>query len=201
MASRPPRAQTTILAAILAAVALASALAACGGEEELDPGNAEQAPDYAAMLEAAPPALAELYADGGALLPGGLEAYEQQIAALEGHPVVANVWASWCGPCRAEFPAFQEQAASRGDEVAFVGIDIEDSDDAARTFLDGHPVPYPSFSDPDGRIAAALGANIGTPSTVFYDAEGELTYVRTGPYEDEEQLAADIDRHALGGGS
>ena len=77
--------------------------------------------------------------------------------------MVVNKWASWCGPCRFEFPFFQEVAAERGDEVAFIGIDSDDSEDAARTFLDEFPVPYPSFSDPDEEIARALDAPASSP--------------------------------------
>ena len=54
-------------------------------------------------------------------------------------------------PCRAEFPHFQEAAAEHLDEVAFIGIDTDDTDDAAETFLDEHPMPYPSFADPELR--------------------------------------------------
>ena len=73
--------------------------------------------------------------------------------SLRGYPVVVNVWASWCGPCRFEFPHFQRAAAAYGKRVAFLGIDSQDSDDAAATFLREEPVPYPSYTDPDEEIA------------------------------------------------
>ena len=186
-----------ILAGTLTGAALA--LGACGAEEDApDPGAAgpaSAATDYERALAGAPPALAQLYAEGDALLPGGLEAYEEQLDELRGHPVVVNKWASWCGPCRFEFPFFQSQAAKHGDEVAFLGVDSNDSEDAARTFLEDYPVPYPSFSDPDEEIATAIGAD-HFPSTVFYDDAGEVVFTKIGPYETESQLAADIERYA-----
>ena len=187
-----------ILAAALSGAALA--LGACGTEgDPPDPGvigPESAATDYERALAGAPPALAELYARGDAILPGGLDAYEEQLADLRGHPVVVNKWASWCGPCRFEFPFFQSQAAKRGAEVAFLGVDSNDSEAAARTFLEDYPVPYPSFSDPDEEIARAIGADFAFPSTVFYDEAGEVAFTKIGPYETEEQLAADIERHA-----
>jgi len=182
---------------LAALVAVALLLAACGGGDDVDPGGAADAPDYSRALAAAPPELAELYEPGGVVIEGGTGAYEERIAALEGHPVVVNKWASWCGPCRVEFPHFQQQAAKRADEVAFLGINSNDSTDAAETFLRGHPVPYPSFSDPDEEIAGSLGAP-NFPTTFFYDADGELVHTRQGPYDSEQALADDIQRYALG---
>jgi thiol-disulfide isomerase/thioredoxin len=186
-----------------AALALLSTLAisiggCASGDDGDDPGASgpeSAAPDYEQALADAPAALAKLYAEGGAIVPGGLGAYEEQLADLRGHPVVVNKWASWCGPCRFEFPFFQAQAAKRGDEMAFLGVDSNDSEDAARTFLEDYPVPYPSFSDPDEEIARSIGADY-FPSTVFYDDTGQVVFRKIGPYEDEGELAADLERYA-----
>jgi thiol-disulfide isomerase/thioredoxin len=159
-------------------------------------GNPEsQAVDYDEALADAPPPLARLYDQGNALLPGGLPAFEKQIAELEGHPVVVNLWASWCGPCRFEFPFFQSQAAKRGNEIAFLGVDSDDADAAAETFLEELPLPYPSFTDPDKEIFAAIEAS-NFPSTAYYDRDGKLVYTHVGTYPDEQALAADIERYA-----
>jgi thiol-disulfide isomerase/thioredoxin len=186
--------------AVTLACAAALILGACGGSaDDVDPGSANPdsaAADYTAALAGAPKPLADLYADGDVLLEGGTEAFEAQLAELRGHPVVVNKWASWCGPCRFEFPFFQSQAAKRGDEVAFIGVDSDDSADAADTFLEEFPLPYPSFSDPDQEIAELIGAEREFPATAFYDAAGEVQYVRRGGYASEQELAADLDRYA-----
>lgn len=185
----------------LAAALCVAAIIYVATSDDVDSGDpdaanpASAASDYEAAFAQAPGPLADLYAQGDAILEGGPEAFEAQLAALRGYPVVVNKWASWCGPCRFEFPFFQSQAAERGTEVAFVGVDTDDSSDAAETFLEELPLPYPSFSDPDGEIADQLDAR-EFPSTAFFDADGELRYVRRGGYASEEDLAADIDRYA-----
>jgi thiol-disulfide isomerase/thioredoxin len=149
-------------------------------------------------LAGAPAPLAALHAQANRLLPGGVEAYEERIARLRGYPVVVNVWASWCGPCRFEFPHLQRAAAEYGRRVAFLGVDSQDSDDAARTFLREEPVPYPSYTDPDKAIAASIGADLGLPDTAFYDRRGGLVHLKQGPYSEWAELRADLERYALG---
>jgi cytochrome c biogenesis protein CcmG, thiol:disulfide interchange protein DsbE len=183
------------IGALLAIMLLA---AGCGsGESGGDYGGAH--PDYEKALAGSPPPLAALYRQGNALLDGGRDAYEKRIEALRGYPVVVNVWASWCGPCRFEFPSLQRMAAEYGKRVAFLGVDSQDSEDAASTFLSEAPVPYPSYADPDEDIKTSLGASFGLPDTAFYDRKGELVYLKQGPYADRSELRADIERCALAG--
>jgi len=182
---------------LLALVVLSLAVGGCGSSQDGDYGG--EHPDYAKALAGSPAPLAALHRQANVLLPGGQDAYEERIAGLRGYPAVVNVWASWCGPCRFEFPHFQQAAADYGKRVAFLGIDSEDSDDAASTFLAEAPVPYPSYTDPDKEIADGIGASLGFPDTAFYDRRGKLVYLKQGPYDDEAELRADIDRYALGG--
>lgn len=174
---------------------VALGVAGCGSSQGGDYGG--QHPDYAKALAGSPAPLAALHRQADRLLPGGKDAYEARIAALRGYPAVVNVWASWCGPCRLEFPHFQHAAARFGKRVAFLGIDSQDSDDAASTFLEEAPVPYPSYTDPDQNLADALGASLGKPDTAFYDRHGKLVYLKQGPYTDAAELRADIERYAL----
>jgi cytochrome c biogenesis protein CcmG, thiol:disulfide interchange protein DsbE len=187
------------LSITLLALALAALVAAGCGSSRGD-GDSGKAPDYDRLLAGAPAPLAALHAQANELLPGGTAAYEKRLAALRGYPVVANVWASWCGPCRFEFPVLQELSARYGKRVAFLGVDSQDSADAAATFLREEPVPYPSYSDPDEEIADSLGATRGLPDTAFYDRRGELVYLKQGPYAEDSELEADVRRYALKGG-
>jgi thiol-disulfide isomerase/thioredoxin len=122
-------------------------------------------------------------------------AFERRLAALRGHPVVINKWASWCNPCRAEFPALQRIATARGKRVAFLGVDGHDPTRPARRFLAQFPVPYPSYVDPDEKIARKLGAPGNYPITVFVDSRGSIAFRHQGSYASGEALQADIHRY------
>jgi thiol-disulfide isomerase/thioredoxin len=181
----------------LLATALALAAAGCGSSAGGgDYGGAH--PDYAKALAGSPAPLAALHAQADRLLPGETAAFEKRIAALKGYPVVVNMWASWCGPCRFEFPTLQKLSARYGKRVAFLGVNSQDSNDAASTFLKEAPVPYPSYTDPGKKIAAALHATLGLPDTAFYDRAGKLVYLKQGPYTNPSDLQADVQRYALG---
>jgi cytochrome c biogenesis protein CcmG, thiol:disulfide interchange protein DsbE len=187
---RKPRIAVAGAAVALLAAGLA---AGCGSSSGSDGGH----PDYARALAGAPAPLADLHRQGNRLLGGGVNAYEKRIAKLRGYPIVVNVWASWCGPCRFEFPTLQRLSAEYGKRVAFLGVDTQDSDDAARTFLREAPVPYPSYTDPDEEIAERIGATLGLPNTAFYDRHGKLVHLKQGPYREPAELRAAIERCAL----
>lgn len=147
----------------------------------------------------APPKLAALHGRVNELVPGGKRALEAQLRALRGHPVVVNLWASWCGPCRNELPYLQRQAVKRAGKVVFLGVNSNDSDEAARQLAARFPMPYPSFVDPRLNVAGDYGAR-GLPVTAFYDARGRRVLVHQGEIRSEAQLAREIDRYALGRG-
>jgi cytochrome c biogenesis protein CcmG, thiol:disulfide interchange protein DsbE len=147
-------------------------------------------------LAGSPPALAAIHDQSNRLLPGGKQAFEARLKELRGHPVVVNLWAAWCGPCRAEFPVFQRQGVLQGKRVAFLAVDSEDNRGNATDFLKRFPVPYPSYEDGKGHVAIDYGVK-GYPDTAFYDAAGKRVYVHQGPYHDEADLAKDIRRYAL----
>jgi len=174
-------------AAVLVALA---ALAGCGSDDpESTPAKPEQ-------LKGAPPPLAALHDQANELLDGGADAFKARVAELKGYPVVVNKWASWCPPCRSEFPFFQKQSARLAKKVAFIGVDSNDNDGDAQGFLEEYPVPYPSYKDPTLEVAQVFKGQIAFPTTAFYDSKGELAYVKQGGYREEADLIADIERYA-----
>jgi thiol-disulfide isomerase/thioredoxin len=174
---------------VLAAVAAVAALAGCGAD---DP---ESTPATPAQLKGAPAPIAALHAESSELLDGGLDAFDARLEKLKGYPVVVNKWASWCAPCRQEFPYFQRLAARYAKRVAFIGVDSNDNDENARRFLEEYPVPYPSYKDPSLEISDKL-EGIAFPTTAFFDSKGKLAYSKQGAYASEGDLVEDIERYA-----
>ena len=134
---------------------------------------------------------ARLPTDPTALPEFTLADYRHALAGLRGVPVVVNVWASWCGPCREEAPLLASADRTYGDRVQFIGVDILDERGSARDFMREFGWTYPSVYDPSGAIRDGLGL-LGQPVTLFYDASGELVTTWTGPLT-QEALDANLD--------
>lgn len=135
--------------------------------------------------------------DAGRLLSGGEDAFKRQISDARGTGVVVNQWASWCGPCRAEFPFLQRLAQRYRGKVTFLGVNARDSSDDARGFLARYPTPFPHIEDPDAKVARLFGGGRGFPTTAFYDSTGKLSFTHQGAYATQAALDADIRRYAL----
>ena len=90
-----------------------------------------------------------------------------------GTPVVVNLWASWCTPCRKEMPDFEEVSQELGDQVAIVGVTDETDLDAARDAADQAGVTYPLLVDEGQTVLVDLEVT-GLPGTVFVDADGQV---------------------------
>lgn len=190
-----------VLGVVLLTVVLVIGLRQAGGDDAGEPAAAPFDLRAArAELRGSPAPLASLHRESGRLLDGGVPAFEARLRELRGHPVVINKWASWCDPCRAEFPEFQRVATERGREVAFLGLNSGDSRQPAERFLARYPTPYPSYVDPDEDIARALEAPANYPVTVFLDAKGEPAFIHQGAYRSSADIEADIDRYLGGSG-
>lgn len=99
------------------------------------------------------------------------------LAALKGHPVVLNFWASWCDPCRQE-AAVLESAWQRHQRegVLLLGVDYHDTPAAAQQFLRTYGITYPNGPDVADQISASYEVN-DIPATIFIDRSGRV--VRT----------------------
>ena len=179
---------------------IAVAIAGCGGGSSGNPDSRLTLDQAKAPISGAPPQLASIRSQANQLLDGETDAFDARLAQLRGTPVVVNKWASWCGPCRLEFPWFQSLAEKRGGQIAFLGVNSNDSSGSAETFLSELPLPYPSYSDPDLKIAQDLGGPPQAfPTTTFYDRSGKQVFSHPGVYGSEADLAADVTNYATGG--
>jgi cytochrome c biogenesis protein CcmG, thiol:disulfide interchange protein DsbE len=186
-----------VLAAIALAAVVVIGLTQAGGGGT-DAGDASKFDLAAAKrrLEGAPAPLNGLYAQANELLGGGTSAFEARLAQLKGHPLVINKWASWCGPCQAEFSIFQNVTKERGASVGFLGLNVSDTDSHARGFLAERPLPFPSYADPDEKLTGSLKAPLKVaPITIFIGRDGRVATFHSGAYTSQAKLNADIDRY------
>lgn len=124
------------------------------------PGNAEPAPGFAV-----------------ATLDGDVFDLTEHISK-DGRPVVLNLWASWCPPCRAEMPAINTSSL-RNPEVAFVGVAVKDTVEEARAFANEIGIEYTIGFD-DGSVDDAYPV-LGLPATFYIDGNGILVKTHVGP--------------------
>ena len=113
------------------------------------------------------------------------------LAGADG-PVLVNIWASWCVPCRREMPLLQEAHEEYADRVTFIGVNHQDQRDGALEFLRETGVTYRSGFDPQGSTARDYGA-FGLPTTYFITASDRIVATKTGEMTDAE-LSAELDR-------
>jgi cytochrome c biogenesis protein CcmG, thiol:disulfide interchange protein DsbE len=104
-----------------------------------------------------------------------------RLSDLRGQPVMVNFWASWCLPCREEFPLFREvRDRHRAEGLEIVGIVHRDDPQAARQFADDHGGNWPMVLDPNEVAWQAYGGQL-LPITFFVDRSGTIRSVNFGP--------------------
>ena len=92
---------------------------------------------------------------------------------LTGRPTLVNLWATWCLPCREEMPLLQDAFIEHGQQVRFLGVDTQDSPEAAASFVADFQIGYPHVLDPDGELLQQLGVR-GLPVTLAIDGDGRI---------------------------
>lgn len=140
-------------------------------------------------------------ADGGSETTAGL--LDIELATLDGAPVrldayaggrplVVNFFASWCGPCVREMPDFEAVHGRRGDDVQFLGVNLQDSPAAAAELIQQTGVTYDVVRDARGELFRAVNG-FSMPTTVFLSADGDVVEVHGGELS-QRALEARIDR-------
>ncbi len=103
-----------------------------------------------------------------------------RLSDFRGKVVFLNFWASWCPPCRAEARLLEQSWQRYKDQgVVFLGIDMQDTEEAASRFIQEFSITYMNGRDPNNRIAIDYGV-YGIPESFFVDKDGRITYKHIG---------------------
>ena len=110
------------------------------------------------------------------------------LSKLVGRPVLVNFWATWCGPCRAEFPAFVRKYKEYKDkEFVILGVNTQDdnSDEGVLTFMRNSVVNFPVVRDVGDQLSRVYNVR-GLPTSIFIDRQGIIRdIVIGGPMTDD----------------
>lgn len=157
------------------------------------------APTGVPLAAAVPP---ELDAIGAVLPPVALDALggeARSMGSFRGRPLVLSFFAGWCAPCREEIPVLSALARRYADELAVVGISIDETPpEAVARFAREHGITYPVLLDPAG---ATLGGTLGVPpipATFLLDEAGRVVFVHRGGEAFEQSLGAAVERALAG---
>ncbi len=119
-----------------------------------------------------------------------------RLSALRGRPVLLNLWASWCAPCKAEMPAMQrvyDAYAARGFTILAVNTTYQDDQANALAFADSLGLTFPLLFDMDGSVAKEYRVS-AMPTSFFIDSEGIIRKVVFGGPMSEALLRAEIEQ-------
>ena len=170
--------------------------ASVGPAPDSDGLAAEKAAAEIADCPASDPGVAAV-ADGlpDAVLPCLGGGREVRLAGLRGRPMIINVWAQWCGPCRDEAPFLADVAATHRSDVLVLGIDHADDDPArALEFARTASWRYPQIQDQDLVLRRDLQV-VALPQTFFVRADGTIAHRNLKPFRSADQIRELAQQH------
>ena len=158
-----------LLAAILGAVLLASGVA-CSADKTPPPSRSDRLPDASLASLTGGPAV--------------------DLGTLRG-PVIVNLWAQWCGPCKRELPIYEAFYQRHHDQVSVLGVDWQDvQGDLARQLATKSGITYPLVVDNEPAIR-----NKTLPTLILVDRDGKIAYRESLEIKSLEQLEALVEKH------
>ena len=113
----------------------------------------------------------------------GFSGKTKKFSDFKGKPLIINVWASWCGPCRSEMGSLQRlERRYGGKQFNVIGISTDDDRSAAAAFIKQSKIKFENFIDHNVILENMLGANT-IPLTVLVDSRGRVLEKARGAYE------------------
>lgn len=103
----------------------------------------------------------------------------------EGRVILVNFWATWCGPCVGEMPAFTGLAKKYGDKLTLVAVNCQEDESTVQAFLEENNYTFPVGLDSDGAVSALYPSD-GIPYTVIIAPDGTVAHIQVGAYDADE---------------
>ena len=121
------------------------------------------------------------------------EGDDAELSDFAGRPLLVNLWATWCAPCKAEMPALDRLASDMAGNIEVVAIsqDLQGKEPVDKFFRDAGIKMLRPYLDPENRIGLALGGNMVLPTTIYYDGDGQELWRITGAVDwDDRKIRA-----------
>lgn len=151
-------------------LALCLLLAACGGNPESSPS------DGGKKEPLAPVEVGDEYRDFTVTLTDGTEF---TLSDHEGSVILLNFWATWCGPCVREMPAFPMLLEKYGEDLTLLAVNAGEAEKTVKSFLEKNGYEFPVAADPDNEINS-LYPSEGIPYTVLIGRDGKIASIHLG---------------------
>lgn len=136
------------------------------------------------------------YAFAGTKAPNaaftGADGRDVHLSDFAGRPLLVNIWATWCAPCKVEMPTLDALAALEAGKVSVITVsqDLEGRKPVQAFYKTAKIENLEPYTDPDNLLLSALGANVSLPTTILYDDDGTEVWRVTGGVEwDDEEVA------------
>jgi len=180
-AAPPSRRARALLAVgallIVGIVALVTWLAVRGGDTSSAstpaPGSNPALDNLEQLGPSSEPGVAEVGDEAPDFALATLDGSTVRLSDFRGKPVVLNFWASWCAPCRREFPLLRATAQDAHGRYVVLGVSTSDIRSDARSFVRDEHATWTNGFDADNGVAKSFGV-IGKPQTFFIDARGRI---------------------------
>lgn len=189
--------KTKYTRSVLFAVLLlfAALLTACGStEKQADSSETEEAASAQTDQTAEPSAKGDIISylplEEGDAAPGFTAALtdgaEFTLSEQQGKVVLLNFWATWCGPCVREMPAFEKLHEEYGEDVAILAVNCMEGEDIVKAFQEENGYTFPIACDEEGDIVMKYPSQ-GIPYTLVIDGEGIIQKIYVGAADAETQ--------------
>lgn len=178
-----PQDTTSAGTAAAPAAAVAASAAACRALAGASTARPRSTPGPGSAVRALPDVWLPCLGDAGTV----------QLGQVRG-PAIVNLWASWCGPCRDELPAFQRYAQQAAGRVSVLGVNIADSPAGRTSIVTDLGLTFPILVDERAVLRGALG-RAALPITVFVDADGRMVHVYNDVALDDARLRRLAEQH------